>query len=503
MHKLVTIGDSLTMGFMSGAIYRTDKSFPVMLAKALGASKKEFTHPDFNDGDDIGGLPLNLEVLLHVLSKKFPKGIKGIIKTLYALWKVQIQLDRVEKCWEKQDLKIPSREQDVYNNLSVLTFGINDAYMVSEGVCNRNLPKPKDNFWLFAQIPEMPLYRAARRTLKPSFAGDRNELTQIESVKKLAKNGGIENLIVFLGSNNCLGAIIDMELKYSTETDIYKWPHQRQCNLWLPEHFEIIYKKLADKIGQIKNVKNVYVGTIPYVTIPPVSRGCNGKKNKDKRPIDRYYEYYTRPWIWSTVFDEYKDARITREQVKQIDNFIDSYNRIIINAAEDYGWTVVDTCDQFNNMAYRRNETNPSYRWPKEAVEALSNNSDTQYLVNKDGKVSLDTRYLRLWDDKDDKRDKKKGIRSGGLFSLDGVHPTTICYGLIADSYLKAMIKNGVSRADGKPLKLDWQEIVESDALITNPPVLLKDLREVLEFLSANRHGWLFLRLLEKFKGNV
>ena len=442
---------------------------------------------------------MNLEVLLHVLSKKFPWGINGL-KLLFALLKVQIHLARVESCWENDGHNVSSGLQEIYNNLAVLTFGVNDAYMVSEGVCSRNLPKPKNNFFLLSQVPEMPIYRAARRTLNPTLAGDRNELTQIESVKKLAKSDGIENLIVFLGGNNCLGAIIDMELKYSTETDIYKWPHQRQCNLWLPEHFEIIYKKLADKIKQIKNITNVYVGTIPYVTIPPVSRGCNGKKNKDKLPVEGYFDYYTRPWIWDNVFDEHGDARITREQVKQIDEFIDSYNGIIKDTAKANGWIVVDTCDQFQKMAYRRNDEKPTYIWPQEAVDALRNNSDTEYLVNKDGKVCLDTRYLCLWDDESG---RKGGIREGGLFSLDGVHPTTICYGLIADSYLKAMDKNGVSRADGKPLKLDWQEIVKSDALITNPPVLLKHLRKLLKFLSGGGKGKLLLRLLEKFKGNV
>lgn len=494
MHKLITIGDSLAMGFMSGAIYHTDRSFPVMLAKALGASE-EFSYPDFSDGKGIGGLPLNLEFLLNNLSHKFPWGIKGL-KVLLALLKVQMYLDRVERCWENDGRNVSSGEKEIYNNLAVLTFGVNDAYMVSEGVSSRNLPKSKDNFLLFSQVPEMPIYRAARRTLNPTFAGERNELTQVESAKKLAVKDGIENLIVFIGSNNCLGAIIDMELKYSTEADMYKWPHQRQCNLWLPKHFSMIFKKLADEIKQI-GVENVYIGTIPYVTIPPVSRGWSERRNE---LFDGYFEYYTRPWIWDSVFNPKKDAKITREQIRLIDMFINEYNEVIKTTADKNGWIVIDTNDQFQRMAYRRNKGKPIYKWPEGAVNALQNNPDTKYLINKeDGTVGLDTRYLRLWDDKND----KKGIRSGGLFSLDGVHPTTICYGLIADSFLNAMINNGVQRIGGGIPKLDWQEIVKSDALITNPPMLLKDLRKLLKFMSGRATGKLLLRLLEKFKGNV
>ena len=35
-HRLVTIGDSLTHGFQSGAIYNTDLSFPAIIASELG-----------------------------------------------------------------------------------------------------------------------------------------------------------------------------------------------------------------------------------------------------------------------------------------------------------------------------------------------------------------------------------------------------------------------------------------------------------------------------------
>jgi|GEM_PF-5154915 len=46
-HRLVTIGDSLTHGFMSGAIFRTDLSWPAIVASELGLSAEQFAFPTY------------------------------------------------------------------------------------------------------------------------------------------------------------------------------------------------------------------------------------------------------------------------------------------------------------------------------------------------------------------------------------------------------------------------------------------------------------------------
>lgn len=51
---LVTIGDSLTQGFQSGCISRTDISYPALIAHAM---KWNFTYPKFPNEE---ALPLNL-----------------------------------------------------------------------------------------------------------------------------------------------------------------------------------------------------------------------------------------------------------------------------------------------------------------------------------------------------------------------------------------------------------------------------------------------------------
>jgi hypothetical protein len=66
-HRLVAIGDSLTHGFQSGAIYNTDVSYPAIIAHEMGWYD-HFRHPRYF-GE--GGLPLNLELLIRELEQKF------------------------------------------------------------------------------------------------------------------------------------------------------------------------------------------------------------------------------------------------------------------------------------------------------------------------------------------------------------------------------------------------------------------------------------------------
>ncbi|MDX1641089.1 MAG: hypothetical protein R3220_05300, partial [Balneolaceae bacterium] len=74
-------------------------------------------------------------------------------------------------------------------------------------------------------------------------------------------------------------------------------------------------------------------------------------------------------------------------------------------------------------------------------------------------------------------------IDRGGIFSLDGLHPSTIGYGLIANIYKMSMEKQGVEFE--KPI--DWNFVIENETLVTHPPPLLKDLRLLLKFLSLGR----------------
>src|SRR5919108_4808445 len=61
--RLVAIGDSLTHGSQSAAIFNTDFSYPAVIAYELGWYDS-FRHPNYHG---YGGLPLNIEYLLRQL----------------------------------------------------------------------------------------------------------------------------------------------------------------------------------------------------------------------------------------------------------------------------------------------------------------------------------------------------------------------------------------------------------------------------------------------------
>lgn len=471
--KLVAIGDSMTHGFQSGSISRTDLSYPAMIAQCLDDTAN-FNFPDFKGQD---GLPLNLEALVRRLSKRYG-GKLSLLKVVPAALTVQSFMDQVEDYWERGDGSLPSNTGPLHRNLAVFGFQLGDCDTLTEELCRRSIPLAKDD--LVSQIPEYSMYRAARRTLNPSFTSDFKELSQVVAAKQIAsQSGGIENLIFWLGANNCLGTVIDLKIRWSEEADLYRFSHQRTCNLWLPSHFRKLLERIAPKIVDI-GAQNVFVGTIPHVTIPPVSRGITPNASDGAElSEDGYYEFYTHFWVWDDDFSRtpHQYPYLTRDEARQIDSVIDEYNEELKDQAEKHGWYIVDLCSKLDQLAFRRQQGKPTYTFPQPLVDALKSNPGTQNRFTEDDRPILDTRYLRF----DSKEGQLENRFKGGIVSLDGIHPTTIAYGLIAHEFLEIMTKKGVTQVH----PLDWNSIVASDSLVTNLPPNLANLQDTLGFLYS------------------
>jgi hypothetical protein len=58
------------------------------------------------------------------------------------------------------------------------------------------------------------------------------------------------------------------------------------------------------------------------------------------------------------------------------------------------------------------------------------------------------------------------GRIQGGIIALDGIHPTTVGYGLMAQEVLNVMEFAGVTGLS--PIDFDW--LFNQDSLMTNPP---------------------------------
>lgn len=95
-HRLVIIGDSLSQGFMSGAIHRADLSYPVWVAEVLGVRSSFVVHEFSGEG----GLPLNLEQVLNEISRSFGS-VLNWWEAVPAFGKIQRLLDVTEDYWER------------------------------------------------------------------------------------------------------------------------------------------------------------------------------------------------------------------------------------------------------------------------------------------------------------------------------------------------------------------------------------------------------------------
>lgn len=471
---LVAIGDSLTHGVTSGGVCRTDIAYPALIARCLGdPDLNQFKRPDFT-GE--GGLPLNIEQLLRLLVEKFGNKI-DLFEIPTAFLAIRNLLDRVEDYWETGEGTKASGTGSLHHNLGVLGFKLGDCDTLTDAVCRRILQdkKPKDNF--FQQLPELAMYRATRRTLNPSLNFHFEQYSQLTAAQEIAQTqGGIDNLIFWLGSNNCLGTVIQLKINWSKPEDIYKLASEQSCNLWQPEHFRKLLKRIIPQIKAI-NAKNVFLATIPHVTIPPICRGITpGRTGTDALTSNGYYEFYTHFWIWDDEFSKNpeKYPHLVGTEAKLIDDIIDQYNQAIKEVATQEGFHVVDLCEKLDQLAFRRQGGKVSYNFPKELIDALKAN--IPYRITSAEKPLIDTRYIRL--NPNDNNPENRFI--GGLIGLDGFHPTPICYGLVAHEFLMKMHDIGIPI--NQPQNW-WSDIVNSDKLLTAPPANLEYLENTLGFL--------------------
>lgn len=476
-HRLVVLGDSLSQGFMSGAIHRTDVSYPALVARTLGLDRHGFSVPDFRGA---GGLPLNIERIIRALSEEFGREVRWWEAPL-AFASLRSQMDVIEDYWERGPGSKPSSLHATYHNLAVWGYRVSDVHTVTSQLCDDVIPEPIDHW--FKQVPERSHYRTARRVLNPASLAAFRGRSALGAAADLARDGGIENLVVFLGSNNALGTVNELRLLPSTDEDVHRPPHLRVTNLDRPEHFARAYHELAERV-QALGAQRVFVGTVPHVTIPPITRGV-GEQSEDG-----YYEHYTRPWIWDDEFEPGAHRHLSRHEARRIDATIDEYNIVIRGLADRHGWHLFDTCQLLDDIAYRRTHPNKRPRLSPALTEALTRRPDLEYLVDDDRRVALDTRFLAT------DPESPKHIERGGLFSLDGIHPTTIGYGLIAERLLLAMRTAGVEfPGDGD---LDWDHVLAEDTLVSSPPALLANLRHALRILDRRK---LLAAVLGEFRG--
>jgi len=290
-HRLVAIGDSLTHGFQSGAISNTALSYPAIIARELGFT--DFRYPEYGP---YGGLPLNVEVLLRDLERRYGPTLQWW-ELPGALLRVRGFMDQVEDYWERGAGSTLPTSPLINHNLAVYGYDLRDALDKTAADCLRRLTPVKDN--LLKEVPQDNSDRAALRVF-PTTPESMRELSLLQAAQRLGADNaegdaGIETLIVFLGANNALGCVTHLTVQWSA-AGYDELDRKLAYNVWRPTHFISELHKVRDEVAKIR-ARHVIWCTVPHVTIAPIAKGIGAKI----APGSRYFPYYTRPGSASTT----------------------------------------------------------------------------------------------------------------------------------------------------------------------------------------------------------
>jgi hypothetical protein len=485
-HRLVTIGDSLTQGYQSGAISNTDLSYPMTIAWEMGWDR-QFRRP--NSFSTFGGLQLNIEYYLRQMESRFGEKLDWW-ETAPAIFAIRELMDQNEDYWERgagADLYNPPRQKEINHNLAIYGWDIRDLLSLNTTKCRQRIGEPKDN--LLKQVVENANERVALRVL--STAKDpQGAWSMIDAATALGTDGtpetdqnGIETLVVMIGANNILSSVSSLKIKWS-DNQFQDLEGKESATAWLPSHFALEFDELVNRVQKIK-AQNVILCTVPHVTIPPITRGIGTKV----RPDSRYFPYYSRPWIADDKFNRNEDEHLTGNQARALDSVVDSYNDHIVkrvreNRQAGRNWYLFDLCTLLDRVAARRYIHTPAaqptwwtpYEFPA-ALQALTPPPDSQFFRSGLNPTT-----------------KKTQRTTGGIFSLDGIHPTTIAYGIIAQEIINIMQQAGVKFYYGNspsdqlrervgPVRVDFQRLIKLDTLVADPPMSLTN--------DLNLIGWL------------
>lgn len=488
-HRLVAVGDSLTHGFQSGAIFNTGLSYPALIAEVLGW-KPKFRFPVYGGPGD--GLPINLERVARLLEQRF--GVKlDWWEFAPALGVARELMDQVEDYWERGEGSVtPDPKAPMNHNLAVYGWDLRNTLSLNADLCLKAITAnpPRDDF--ANQIVENANERAALRVLNSARNAQGQALSPLEAAVQLGATGdaaedGIETLVVMIGANNALGSILTFNVVWSGD-DYANITSNDRYTVWRPIHFQAEWSQIVAMLKTVR-ARHVIISTVPHVTIAPLARGVGQKI----QPGSRYFPYYTLPWIEAREFDPEKHPSITAQEARAIDSAIDQYNDTIaasVRQARQEGrdWYLFELSGLLDRIAFRRYLDDPAARpswwnavggaYPLPApLQALSPVPDSRFFVSD-----------------------QTGRKQGGLFSLDGIHSTTIGYGIMAQEILNIMRQAGVKfyEANGTTERqnpqIDFQRLIQRDTLISNPPKVLSSSLELIGWLDQNFN--IFSRLL-------
>lgn len=476
--RLVALGDSLTQGFHHFAIHDTDISWPAMVAIRLGLTvgsdaASGFRVPAFPEP---GGYPLNLEGVLDR-----DHGNLGSVGHILEY------LEDVKKAYAPTaEAVLPGAESAPNDNLAVWGWDLRDLLERTVDTELGIMRQPPAGGFAAAMhrfggslVHEIdhPDNRSAITVLaEPSDeAPDANTRTALQLA---AARGRIETLVVWMGANNALPSVIRFAIVPSKDDGYRDLTKKADYTVWTPTHFESELRLLEDEVARI-DAAHVIWATVPHLTIPPLAHGVDaGGFGGRLTENPRYFRYYTQPWLdheFTSV-----DPHLTGWDAWLIDSVIDEYNAAIVAMVErqrvEHGkdWRLVDMCAVLDRLAYRRQDAEGGKSYPYLPPYVLPE------LYARNG---YDTRFLAV-------DPHTTAVTAGGLIGLDGIHPTTAAYGLVASEFMKEMRRAGVVFDPDDPAAVPepaWEDILAADSLLQNPP---RHIDAALDLLGTVEHEW-------------
>jgi lysophospholipase L1-like esterase len=470
---IVALGDSLTQGFQHGAIRRPEWSFPAIIARSFGHRV-----PDDHRVPDFGelGYPVDFERLLIELEQHLGDSFESH-EWLTKLPKFGGEhLDRIEDYYERGPGSQPLAFDGHYHNLAAWGFTVNEALTLTPAMCAARIAEREG--WVqddLLDMPAMPMHRAAMRVFNPAASPARDHHTMLDNLRGLAKAEPIDMLVVWLGANDCLGTVLSLEIADMPVDYEGEDPLAREAfNLTSVAQFHRDYTRLANEISEIleraSGRRQVYVATVPYVTIPPLTHGTGTFR-------DKYFDRYG--WFFHS---EGHGKSLSRAQARLIDDRIDGFNASIRATASTHGWTLVDTATMLEELAVRRNGCDQPGNRLRLYLESRGYREHPLLGLDPLPCVSL---YTVASGERGHRRTR------GGLFSLDHVHPSTLGYGLAAERFLEAMIANNPADPIIANARIDWETVIRHDTLEQCAPRLWDDL-----MTHAKHHPWLWEMLI-------
>lgn len=424
-HRFAAVGDSLTQGFKHYAVHDRALSWPALVADLLGVP---FARPQ-DDGP--GGYPLNLEFLARrALGRPLVPTLVGGLR--YAL--------EVQRAYERPP---GARGGPRYEDLAVWGWDLRDHLART---ADTERARVRSGWWhRLNPLVQAPNARAAVEVLDGSRSATGEALTSLRAVRDL--DGGVESLCVWLGANNALRSVVQLRV-------VASGPRFRELDakdaytVWTVPDFTAELAEVTRAVADV-DTDRVLWGTVPHVTIPPIVHGLGGPLPE----CGRYFRWYGRPWATEETFDPDRDGHLTGFDAWAVDQAIDGYNRAlldVVGAAREQGrdWRVVDVGAMLDRLAVRRNDELGA-RPPEFAPYPLP-----------DALRGLDTRFPAT--------DDAGRLLAGGLIGLDGLHPTSCGYGLVAQEFAAVLAGAGVDFPRGD--RIDFDELRRRDTFVSDPP---------------------------------